>query len=145
MLFLHWVRLSHGNTAGQHLPEPCRIQRTTQRRRRNHDPTLNSCTHGRDDRSHLPGTRGNAGIKVYEDGDKFIEIGGRMQIQYLYFSESPAEATVKAATTIFFSRLRPYISGSVTKNWSGKVQFDMGKSIDRTSWRSKMPTCSTRA
>jgi hypothetical protein len=73
----------------------------------------------------------NAGIKVYEDGDKFIEIGGRMQIQYLYFSESPADGDGESGDTIFFRRLRPYISGSVTKNWIGKIQFDMGKSIDQ--------------
>ena len=72
----------------------------------------------------------NAGIKVYEDGDKFIEIGGRMQIQYLYFSESPAEGEGESNDTIFFRRLRPYIAGSVTKNWNGKIQFDFGKSLD---------------
>jgi len=31
----------------------------------------------------------NAGIKVYEDGDKFIEFGARIQIQYLYISDDP--------------------------------------------------------
>ena len=72
----------------------------------------------------------NAGIKVYEDGDQFIEIGGRMQIQYLHFSESPAEGEGESNDTIFFRRLRPYIAGSVTRNWHGKIQFDFGKSLD---------------
>jgi len=71
-----------------------------------------------------------AGIKVYEDGDKFIEIGGRMQVQYLYFDESPKAGEGESNDTIFFRRLRPYIAGSVTKNWNGKIQFDFGKSLD---------------
>ena len=75
-------------------------------------------------------TPAEAGIKVYEDGDKFIEIGGRMQIQYLYFSESPAEGDGESGDSIFFRRLRPYIAGSVTKNWFGKIQYDFGKAID---------------
>jgi len=72
----------------------------------------------------------NAGIKVYEDGDKFIEIGARIQLQYLYFSEDPRAGEGDSQSTIFFRRLRPYISGSVTKNWLGKVQFDLGKSLE---------------
>jgi len=68
----------------------------------------------------------DAGIKVYEDGDKFIEIGGRMQIQYLYLDPSGEDSE----DTIFFRRLRPYIAGSVTKDWNGKIQFDFGKSLD---------------
>lgn len=75
-------------------------------------------------------TVSDAGIKVYEDGDKFIEIGGRMQVQYLYFSESPAEGEGESNDTIFFRRLRPYIAGSVSKDWNGKIQFDFGKSLD---------------
>ena len=72
-----------------------------------------------------------AGIKVYEDGDKFIEIGARIQLQYLYISEDPRDGQSDNQDTIFFRRLRPYIAGSVTKNWWGKVQFDMGKSLDQ--------------
>lgn len=73
----------------------------------------------------------DAGIKVFEDGDKFIEIGARIQLQYLHFSESPPEGDGESGDSIFFRRLRPYIAGSVTKNWWGKVQFDMGKSLDQ--------------
>ncbi len=72
----------------------------------------------------------DAGILVYEDGDKFVEIGGRLQLQFLYFSEDPREGETESQETIFFRRLRPYIAGSVTKNWNGKFQWDMGKSID---------------
>ncbi|MGB7490636.1 MAG: porin, partial [Thermoanaerobaculia bacterium] len=73
----------------------------------------------------------DAGIVVYEDGDKFIEIGARIQLQYLYFSEDPRLGEGDSQDTIFFRRLRPYIAGSVTKNWLGKLQFDMGKSLDQ--------------
>jgi len=73
---------------------------------------------------------GYAGLKVYEDGDKFIEIGARIQIQYLSISEDPREGQSGSQDTIFFRRLRPYIAGSVTKSWWGKVQFDFGKALD---------------
>lgn len=72
----------------------------------------------------------DAGIKVYEDGDKFIEIGGRIQFQYLYTKDKPAEGASESEDTLWFRRLRPYIAGSVTKNWNGKIQFDFGKSLD---------------
>ncbi len=71
-------------------------------------------------------TPAGAGITVFEEGDKFVEIGGRVQIQYLqtdFFGEGTRDQ-------VFFRRLRPYISASVTKNWVGKIQFDFGKSID---------------
>ena len=67
-----------------------------------------------------------AGIKVYEDGDKFVEIGGRVQIQYLRTDPDDGDASDE----IFFRRLRPYISGTVTENWNGKIQFDFGKGLD---------------
>ncbi|RZV42012.1 MAG: hypothetical protein EX269_15510 [Acidimicrobiales bacterium] len=65
-----------------------------------------------------------AGIKVYEDGDKFVEIGARLQLQYVRSDPDGGEST----DDLFFRRLRPYISGSVTENWYGKFQFDLGKS-----------------
>ena len=67
-----------------------------------------------------------AGIKVFEEGDRFVEIGARVQIQYLQTDFEGSETRDQ----VFFRRLRPYISGSVTKNWVGKVQFDFGKTID---------------
>ena len=67
-----------------------------------------------------------AGLKVYEDGDKFVEVGGRVQIQYARVDPDSGDARDE----VFFRRLRPYISGSVTKNWVGKIQFDLGKSLD---------------
>ena len=69
----------------------------------------------------------NAGIKVYEDGDKFIEVGGRIQFQYLHFDPSDGDSE----STVWFRRLRPYIAGSVTKDWWGKIQVDFGKNLNQ--------------
>ena len=67
-----------------------------------------------------------AGITVYVEGAKKIEIGGRLQLQY--HSEDPDEGD--GEDELFFRRLRPYILGSVTENWDGKIQFDLGKSTE---------------
>jgi hypothetical protein len=64
-----------------------------------------------------------AGITVYEDGDKYVKIGGRIQIQYHY--EDPDNGD--SEDDLFFRRLRPYIEGSLHKDWKGKFQWDMGK------------------
>lgn len=72
------------------------------------------------------GSPASAGIKVYEDGDKFVEIGGRIQLQYMRSDPDGGEAS----DDLFFRRLRPYIMGSVTKNWVGKFEFDLGKAVD---------------
>jgi hypothetical protein len=68
----------------------------------------------------------HAGITVYEEGDKKIEIGGRIQATYLNVDvdNGPTEDRT------FFRRLRPYIQGTVTENWLGKIQFDFGESED---------------
>ena len=65
----------------------------------------------------------SAGVVVHEDGNKKIEIGGRIQLQYLY-SDFEGEQSIDE---LFFRRLRPYIMGTVTENWVGKIQFDFGK------------------
>ncbi len=67
-----------------------------------------------------------AGVIVYEKEDKKIEIGGRIQMQY-------REVKADDDTTfdkLFFRRLRPYILGTVTKDWAGKIEFDFGESED---------------
>ncbi len=68
----------------------------------------------------------DGGIVVSDKDGKKLEIGGRIQLQYL----STDAAGGDTEDTIFFRRLRPYIAGSVTENWWGKIQFDFGKSID---------------
>jgi len=68
-------------------------------------------------------TSAYAGIK-FSDGDKYLKIGGRLQLQY--HSDSPN----KGSTTddMFFRRLRPYIEASAHKDWKAKIQWDLGKS-----------------
>lgn len=65
-----------------------------------------------------------AGVVVYSEGNKSVEIGGRMQLQYHAFDPDDADSVDE----VFFRRLRPYITGTVTENWSGKFQFDIGGS-----------------
>lgn len=69
-----------------------------------------------------------AGPVVFENeaGDRFIEIGGRIQIQYNRTDPDGGDATDE----LIFRRLRPYIAGSFTENWYGKIQFDFGKAVD---------------
>ena len=68
-----------------------------------------------------------AGIVVYEDEDgKKLEIGGRIQLQYRAI-DADGDAKVDE---LFFRRLRPYIQGTVTPKWDGKIQFDFGQSLE---------------
>ncbi len=62
-----------------------------------------------------------AGI-TYKDGDKYLKIGGRVQMQYKMTDPDNGDTTDE----LFFRRLRPYIEGSLYKNWKGKIQWDMG-------------------
>lgn len=66
----------------------------------------------------------HAGGVKYQDGDKYVKLGGRIQMQYHMVDPDGGERT----DTMFFRRLRPYIEGSVYKDWKGKFQFDLGKS-----------------
>ncbi|HED15849.1 MAG TPA: hypothetical protein ENI64_03360 [Gammaproteobacteria bacterium] len=67
-----------------------------------------------------------AGGVTYKDGDKYLKIGGRIQLQYRYEDPNNGSST----DDLFFRRLRPYIEGSVHKDWKGKFQFDYGKVED---------------
>jgi phosphate-selective porin len=67
-----------------------------------------------------------AGIKIYEKDDKYVKVGGRIQLQYHH--EDPDEGS--SSDDLFFRRLRPYIEGSIHKDWKGKFQFDYGKAED---------------
>ena len=64
----------------------------------------------------------HAGV-VYKDGDKYLKLGGRIQLQYHQVDPEDGDS----ADDLFFRRLRPYIEGSVHKDWKGKFQWDMGK------------------
>ncbi len=67
-----------------------------------------------------------AGGVTYKDGDKYIKIGGRIQLQYHQVDPDGGDSTDE----IFFRRLRPYIEGSSHKDWKAKIQWDMGKAKD---------------
>lgn len=62
------------------------------------------------------------GVK-YQDGDKYLKIGGRIQVQYYKSDPDGGDSTDK----MFFRRLRPFIEGSLYPDWKGKFQFDLGK------------------
>lgn len=65
-----------------------------------------------------------AGVTVYkDDSGKYVKIGGRIQLQY--HQEDPDNGS--SSDEVFFRRLRPYIEGSLHKDWVGKFQWDMGK------------------
>src|SRR4030067_3169049 len=63
-----------------------------------------------------------SGVTVYKDGDKFVEVGGRIQLQY-HLSDPDGSTSTDG---MFFRRLRPYIEGSIHKDWLGKFEWDMG-------------------
>ncbi len=67
-----------------------------------------------------------AGVTVYDQDDKYIKLGGRVQLQYLNIEDDDGDRTDE----LFFRRLRPYIEGSVHKDWKGKIQIDFGKSFE---------------
>ena len=67
-----------------------------------------------------------AGIVVYEEGDKKLEIGARIQLQFADVENSEGGSRDE----VFFRRLRPYIQGTLTKDWMGKIEFDFGQAID---------------
>lgn len=67
-----------------------------------------------------------SGIVIYKDGDKYVKMGGRIQLQY--HKKDPDGTT--STDEIFFRRLRPYIEGSLHKDWKAKFQWDMGKAED---------------
>jgi len=67
-----------------------------------------------------------AGITVYEQDERYVKIGGRIQVQYHLESPEGADDT----DSIFLRRFRPYVEGSLYKGWKGKIQWDMGKGKD---------------
>lgn len=64
-----------------------------------------------------------SGITVYKDGEKYLKMGGRIQMQY--HQEDPDNGN--KVDEMFLRRFRPYIEGSIHKDWKGKFQFDFGK------------------
>lgn len=74
----------------------------------------------------LIATTASAGVTVFKDGEKYVKLGGRIQLQYHQVDPDTGSTTDE----VFFRRFRPYIEGSVHKDWKGKFQWDMGKAED---------------
>ncbi|NOZ24969.1 MAG: hypothetical protein GXO94_02615 [Nitrospirae bacterium] len=72
---------------------------------------------------YIPSDTDAAGITVYKKDDKYVKLGGRIQLQYHYKDPDGGDSSDK----VFFRRFRPYIEGSLHKDWKGKFQWDMGK------------------
>lgn len=72
----------------------------------------------------LAPTAAFAGITVHESGDKYAEIGGRMQVQYMRVS--PDTDGAGSTDDLFFRRLRLYVAGSLTEDIKAKWQVDFG-------------------
>lgn len=66
------------------------------------------------------------GLTIYKNGDKYVKLGGRIQLQYHYKNPDGSDSV----DSLFFRRFRPYIEGSIHKDWKGKFQWDMGKAKD---------------
>ncbi len=68
-------------------------------------------------------TASAGGVTVFKEGDKYVKMGGRIQMQYHQKDPDGGDAT----DSVFFRRFRPYVEGSIHKDWKGKFQWDMGK------------------
>ncbi|MBE9529233.1 MAG: hypothetical protein IME99_08345 [Proteobacteria bacterium] len=64
-----------------------------------------------------------SGITVYKEGDKYLKFGGRVILQY----QSTDVENGTDTDVLQFRYLRPYIEGSLYKDWTGKIQLEMGK------------------
>jgi len=67
-----------------------------------------------------------SGITGYKQDDQYVKLGGRIHIQYHQKSSDGGDDT----DSIFLRRFRPYIEGSLHKDWKAKLQWEMGKGKD---------------
>lgn len=65
-------------------------------------------------------------LDIYKDGDKYAKIGGRLQAQYHATDEKGKPTTDE----YIFRRARLDVEVGIDKNWSGKVEWEMGKAVD---------------
>ncbi|HEX2253429.1 MAG TPA: porin [Thermoanaerobaculia bacterium] len=65
-----------------------------------------------------------AGVTVFEEGGRTLEIGGTIQVQY-HLTDPAAGGS---DDELFFRRLRPYVAGRLDEDWYGKVEVDFGGS-----------------
>lgn len=63
------------------------------------------------------------GVKYANEHGDYVKLGGRIQLQYHMTDPETGDSTDE----LLFRRLRPFIEGSIHKDWNGKFQFDLGK------------------
>ena len=68
----------------------------------------------------------SAGITLYEEGDKSLEIGGRLQPQYRLVDADSEGQGSDSGDDFFLRRMRFYIEGTLTKDIYGIWQVDFG-------------------
>jgi len=67
-----------------------------------------------------------AGMTLYEKDDKRLEVGGRIQVQYHLFDPDGRDSE----DDLFLRRLRFYLQGTTTRNWTAKMALEFGRTID---------------
>jgi len=75
----------------------------------------------------LSGVAGAQGIIVYEDGDTAVELGGRIQVQYLRVD--PDTAIADSTDDLFLRRFYLETEATLTENWGGKFQIDFADDV----------------
>ena len=65
----------------------------------------------------------HAEITAYDDANKYLAVGGEIQLQYHKEMPDAGETT----DDLFFRRLRANIEGSMYSDWMAKIQFDLGE------------------
>lgn len=71
-----------------------------------------------------------AGITLYEEGEKSLEIGGRLQPQYRFVDADSDGQGSDSGDDFFLRRMRFYIEGTLTENIYGIWQVDFGDTSD---------------
>jgi len=82
-----------------------------------------------------------AGVVVYKEGDKKVELGALIQLEYVRVDPDCDGSTLCVVDTalnissestdrLFFRRLRAYVAGTISQHWDGKIEFDFGESVD---------------
>jgi len=65
-------------------------------------------------------------MTVYEEGDKSVQVGAGIQVQYHMVEPEEGETTDE----VFLRRLRPDFRAKLNKSWDGRVQLELGKASD---------------
>jgi len=83
----------------------------------------------------------HAGVTVYEKDEKKIQVGGRVQVEWVSITpdcsagvsclqDDSGNTFDSTFDELFLRRLRPYISGTITEHWMAKIEFDFGAAED---------------